>query len=305
MKSGFHCALGLAIYLCLVSASVHAAPSTNTVPRQNATHAATVVPNGQANNVEGALVAYQVALDQIAGGHLAEARVMLEENIRRNGDKPELNTLLAYLLQREGRSAEARAKLTAVAPTSPLAAAYSNELARAGNSSPRVPGATGAYTGMVSGASSKPATSLPQADARLEKMEQSLAGLVNAERAKAGLGPLSYDPQLAAVARAHSAEMRDLKYFAHESPTLALHEPLDRYRAVFNTTPAVVAENVFRAWGTQHELGNPDVQSAHTALMNSPGHRANILFPNVNRIGIGIVANATGDIWITQMFSKP
>lgn len=304
MKSSFHLAKVLSTCLCLMASVVHAAPSATTAVRQSATQA-TVVPTGQANNVEGALVAYQIALDQIAGGHFAEARVMLEENIRRNGDKPELNTLLAYLLQREGRSVEARAKLAAVAPTSPLAAAYSSELARAGNTSPRGAGVTGAYTGIVTGAPLKPATNLGQADARLEKMEQSLAGLVNAERAKAGLGPLSYDTQLAAVARAHSAEMRDLKYFAHESPTLSLHEPLDRYRAIFNTTPSVVAENVFRAWGTQHELGNADVQSAHTALMNSPGHRENILFPNVTRIGIGIVANATGDIWITQMFSKP
>lgn len=294
MKS--HLVPTLASLLLLTAPVAHAAPAPS----------ALTVPLGTANNVEGALVAYQVALDQIAAGHLLEARVMLEENIRRNGDKPELNTLLAYLLQRAGRATEARARLAAVAPTSPLAAAYANELARPGAATSVAAGyPNSGASRLLAGASGRSLATLPQADARLEKLEQTIAGLVNAEREKAGLRPLAYDNQLAAVARAHAADMRDLKYFAHESPTATLHEPLDRYRAFFNMTPSVVAENVFRAWGTPHQLGAADAQSAHTALMNSPGHRANILFPNVTHLGVGIVTNATGDIWLTEMFSRP
>lgn len=296
MKS--HLLPTLASLLLLAAPMVQAAPASNQV----------TVPVGTANNVEGALVAYQVALDQIATGHLLEARVMLEENIRRNGDKPELNTLLAYLLQREGRNAEARTRLAAVAPTSPLAAAFGNALARPGaaTASSMASATTGyANSGTTHYASGRSPATLPQADARLEKLEQTIAGLVNAEREQAGLEPLAYDTQLASVARAHSAEMRDLKYFAHESPTASLREPLARYRAHFNVTPSVVAENVFRAWGTPHQLSIADAQKAHTSLMNSPGHRANILFPNVTHLGVGIMTNATGDIWLTEMFSKP
>jgi uncharacterized protein YkwD len=46
------------------------------------------------------------------------------------------------------------------------------------------------------------------------------------------------------------------------------------------------------------------MESAHTALMNSEGHRANILNSSFTRIGIGIVWNqAKGAYYITQWFA--
>jgi uncharacterized protein YkwD len=80
---------------------------------------------------------------------------------------------------------------------------------------------------------------------------------------------------------------------------------MDRYVAGIGTTPRIVAENVYRAWGSRSFLDDADIQSAHNSLMNSPGHRANILQPGVTRIGIGIATDATGNIWITQMFARP
>ena len=53
------------------------------------------------------------------------------------------------------------------------------------------------------------------------------------------------------------------------------------------------------------DQGESDAQAAHAALMKPPGHRSNILLPGVTRIGIGIMANATGDLWVTQMFARP
>jgi uncharacterized protein YkwD len=48
--------------------------------------------------------------------------------------------------------------------------------------------------------------------------------------------------------------------------------------------------------------GNRSVQAAHTALMNSPGHRANILNPNFTHIGIGIQQGGNYGMMFTQMF---
>jgi uncharacterized protein YkwD len=146
---------------------------------------------------------------------------------------------------------------------------------------------------------------LAQSDARLAKLENLMFGYVNAAREKAGLKPLALDSTLSEVARAHSAEMRDKDYFAHESPTANLKTPLDRYQLGIGSTPRLVAENIFRAWGSRKEITDAAALRAHNSLMNSPGHRANILRSGPTRIGIGFVANENGDIWVTQMFSKP
>ena len=127
--------------------------------------------------------------------------------------------------------------------------------------------------------------------------------IVNDEREKQGLSRLQNDPKLAEVSRAHSAEMRDKKYFEHESPTPSLRLPLDRYVAGFGGTPRIIAENIYRVWGGRSFLTEGDVRVAHTALMNSPHHRENLLNRNVTRIGIGFCTNSTGDLWVTQMFS--
>ncbi len=145
-----------------------------------------------------------------------------------------------------------------------------------------------------------------QNDAQLANMEKQMAQMVNAARKNASLSPLIFDENLAQVARAHSTEMRDKSYFAHQSPTANLREPLDRYIAAFGQTPAVIAENIYRAWSSEPQtITLRTIQTGHNALMNSPGHRANILYPSVQRIGIGIITNKNGDLWITQMFSRP
>jgi len=250
---------------------------------------------------EPALFRYQLALDRLAAGDVASARVLAGEARKRYGDAPEINLLLAYLLQREGRNTEAQAALDAVKNASPLAAQFAAQLdgAKTSDLIVNVAAPTAAPTATL------PKTvSLPQSDANLARLETLLAQRVNAERIKAKLEPLVFDSALANVSRAHSAEMRDLKYFAHESPNEELKNPIDRYRAAFGATPHVIAENVYRSWGSPRKVGEKETEDAHQSLMKSPGHRANILYPDVKRIGIGIIANANGDLWVTQMFSR-
>jgi uncharacterized protein YkwD len=290
--------------LCGVLASsvpaLNAAPATQ--PGRPATNRATNRPAPDA-----VLTRYQLALDQMAQGRFMEARVLLETAIARQGDVPEWNLLLAFLLEREGRATQAREVLERVAPQSAVAAQYAAQL----EGKPGVPARDGKVvtSERVNSEddveSTMTHTRLAASDVRLSRLEQMMLQLVNAERARAGLAALTYSEELAEVGRAHSAEMRDRKYFSHDSPTQGMKAPMDRYKAVFERTPRLVAENIFRAWGNQHRLGDDDIRKAHDALMNSPGHRANILLRNATRLGIGIVVNANGDLWLTQIFDRP
>ncbi|HEV7552997.1 MAG TPA: CAP domain-containing protein [Candidatus Angelobacter sp.] len=120
--------------------------------------------------------------------------------------------------------------------------------------------------------------------------EQKLLDLVNHEREKAGLAKLEWNDRLAEAALAHSrllAENRDLSHQFSGEPIL--QERVGATRLRFNS----VAENVAAA---------PDVDTAHTALMKSPGHRANILHQDYNSIGISIVERDR-ELFITQDFA--
>jgi uncharacterized protein YkwD len=121
-------------------------------------------------------------------------------------------------------------------------------------------------------------------------LEAQMLELVNGERVAAGLKPLAPDPELTEVARAHSTDMFARGYFAHVSPEGL--SPFDRM------TQAGVK---FRTAGENLALA-PTLQLAHTGLMNSPGHRANILRPEFGRLGIGIMDGGFRGIMVSQEF---
>ena len=243
-----------------------------------------------------ALGDYRVALDQIANGQAQNARFLLENSFDKGEIAPESAVLLAYLQEKAGDMARARQTLQGVAAPTPFTLAY---LAKLGGAATPVEVATQKQnSGKINPAR------LESSDARLSRLEKAMWEIVNAERASKNLPRLAFDEGMASVARAHSAEMRDKKYFAHQSPTPALRDPLDRYVAGLGKTPRLVAENVYRAWGGRSFLTERDIRDAHEALMKSPGHRANILLQGPTKIGIGLAANATGDIWLTQIFAK-
>jgi uncharacterized protein YkwD len=122
--------------------------------------------------------------------------------------------------------------------------------------------------------------------------EQQMLDLVNGERARAGLKPLAADDRLRDVARAHSLEMFQKDYFSHTAPDGS--SPFDRMHAA-GITFAIAGENLAYA---------PNVQIAHQGLMNSPGHRANILRPEFGRVGIGIIRSPAQGSMFTQDFTN-
>ena len=121
-------------------------------------------------------------------------------------------------------------------------------------------------------------------------LEKQMLDLVNKERQANGLNPLAPDPKLTEVARAHSADMFARGYFAHDTPEGL--SPFDRMRAA-NVHFATAGENLALA---------PTLMVAHTGLMNSPGHRANILRPQFGRVGIGVLDGGMRGLMISQEF---
>ena len=121
-------------------------------------------------------------------------------------------------------------------------------------------------------------------------LEAEMLRLVNNERIAAGLRALAPDPELTEVARQHSTDMFARGYFAHDTPEG--RDPFDRIRA---------AEVRFLTAGENLALAR-SVQIAHTGLMNSPGHRANILRPEFGRVGIGIMDGGMRGLMVTQNF---
>jgi uncharacterized protein YkwD len=123
-------------------------------------------------------------------------------------------------------------------------------------------------------------------------LEKQMLDLVNQERQAAGLSPLQADPELTEVARKHSADMFARGYFAHDTPDGLT--PFDRMREA-NVRFLTAGENLALA---------PTLQIAHTGLMNSPGHRANILRREFGRVGIGVMDGGMRGLMVSQEFKN-
>src|SRR5215475_13029855 len=120
--------------------------------------------------------------------------------------------------------------------------------------------------------------------------EQMLYDAVNRERASLGLQQLHWDTALANAARLHTSLLTANDALSHRFYGEAdLQTRLRMAGASFR----LVAENVAQA---------RDVESLHVAWMNSPPHRANILDPQVNSIGIAIERRGE-QLYATQDFS--
>lgn len=124
----------------------------------------------------------------------------------------------------------------------------------------------------------EPATS-GSSTASAEEVEAELLRLTNEARRARGLAPLRRDPRLDAIARAHSTDMLEHGFVAHTSPTTG--SPTDRVTRA-GLRSGLVLENV----GRDHSA-----LELHRGLEGSPGHRANLVNPDVNTIGLGVVVD--------------
>lgn len=121
-----------------------------------------------------------------------------------------------------------------------------------------------------------------------EQAEQQMLIMLNKERTSRGFQKVTMDPALTQVARKHSRDMLERGYFSHFTPEGK--SPFDRM-AEGRISFGYAGENLALA---------PNTELAMQGLMQSPGHKANILSPNFKKVGIGVI---DGGIY-GEMFSQ-
>ncbi|MEW4275912.1 CAP domain-containing protein [Priestia aryabhattai] len=124
------------------------------------------------------------------------------------------------------------------------------------------------------------------------QFEQKVVDLVNQERQKQGLKPLTLNKELSDVARTKSKDMMDKGYFDHNSPTYG--SPFDMMKQ-FGIEYTTAGENIAKGQQSPEDVMN--------AWMNSDGHRKNILNPDFTEIGVGYVKGDT-TYWTQQFIGK-
>lgn len=122
--------------------------------------------------------------------------------------------------------------------------------------------------------------------------ETKMFELVNKERITRGIQNLTWDLKLVTIARNYGKLMWNDHYFGHYDPQG--HDVGDRLQAS-GISYQIAGENLALA---------PTVEIAHTGLMNSPGHRANILEVRFNRIGVGVIDNGFYGKIFVQVFTN-
>ncbi len=137
--------------------------------------------------------------------------------------------------------------------------------------------------------------------------EQYLLELINAERAKVGAQPLAFNDNINTAAELHSQWMINTDTFSHTGAG----------GSSFTTRMANAGFNFVAPWGAGENIawaslrGDPGYQDEvlllHVNLMNSSGHRANILSPTYREVGLGFVVGQYGS-WqaamVTEDFAK-
>lgn len=125
-----------------------------------------------------------------------------------------------------------------------------------------------------------------------EPAESEMFKLTNEERTKRGIAALTWEPGYVAIARAYATNMWQRSYFSHYSPEG--EDVGDRLKKA-GIPYSIAGENLALA---------PTVAIAQNGLMNSPGHRANILEPRFKKVGIGVVANGFYGLMIVEIFTN-
>lgn len=121
--------------------------------------------------------------------------------------------------------------------------------------------------------------------------EQQLFDLTNAARVRHGRSILRWDDAISETARKHSRDMAIHDYFSHEN--LQGLSPFDRMEE---------DDIKFRRAGENLAYGQSSSIFAHEGLMNSIGHRENILIKDYSHLGIGVAFNEKSQPYYTENF---
>lgn len=145
-------------------------------------------------------------------------------------------------------------------------------------------------------------------DVDVADIERLVHQKMNDRRRKYGVSPLERSEKLDAIARYKSWDMAQRDYFAHEGPEGQPHGYLrNRYQANcrYMSQNLQMTDYPWEKTKTPEEfqVNEEKVSSrAVNSLMNSSGHRKNILNPDYELQGIGIFVDENGTVFLTQEF---
>jgi uncharacterized protein YkwD len=127
------------------------------------------------------------------------------------------------------------------------------------------------------------------------ELERRIFDMLNGERASKGIAPLVWDDDVAELARVHSRNMADYKFFSHrdlEGMTVD-----GRAESYGMTGWRGIGENIACLMGQEDPAA-----AAIKTWMRSPGHRQNILGGMWNRSAVGVAVAKDGTYYFTQVF---
>ncbi len=125
--------------------------------------------------------------------------------------------------------------------------------------------------------------------------EQSAFYIINQKRLERGLSPLMWSDELAAVARLHSQNMAEFKFFSHRGLDNKLVS--DRADDLEIGKWRSIGENIAFNRG----FGDP-VGKAVELWLDSPTHRRNMMDPTWKESAVGVAKAADGSVYFTQVF---
>ena len=137
------------------------------------------------------------------------------------------------------------------------------------------------------------ATTTPQPRPSADMAGQILS-LVNAERQRAGVAPLTLNGQLTTAAQRHGRDMANNNHYSHTGTDGS--SPGQRITAAGYSASH---------WGENIAWGQASAAEVMRAWMNSPGHRQNILNPNYTELGASLVVSESGRPYWVQKFGRP
>jgi uncharacterized protein YkwD len=124
-----------------------------------------------------------------------------------------------------------------------------------------------------------------------QRMARDIFDRVNAEREARGVQPVTWNEDLAAIARSWSEEMASRGQLEHQDVREILQgDELSGFTSV--------GENVFES------TGPVPAGAIHAGWMRSDSHRGNVVNPGWNRLGVGVVCADDGSVWATQEFGR-
>lgn len=155
------------------------------------------------------------------------------------------------------------------------------------------------------------ASTEPQSDSLdldVESLQDLMLDLINQDRVASGLGKVEWDETAAQAGVVHAQDMLENGYFSHWN--LVGLGPDHRYSLAGGKHAVMENLHAFsytfeNGRGAPVEDWEAVIVQAQEGLMNSPGHRANILDPAHTHVGIGMAYDAaTGQFYLAQEFTN-